>query len=295
MTNTQITYQSDTAQLSRLLLKHARDAFVDQEKIRSEAGPLNYLSDPDFEKAVRDYDQFAELLTKLGISVEFLPPANSTTLDSIYVRDNAITSNAGVVLCNMGKAQRSPEPLEQRKFYQEQQFNILPDMPEDACLEGGDVTWLKNDILAVARGYRTNQAGIDYLRDNISTAAEIIEVPLPHFRGPADVFHLMSIISPISDDIVVVYSPLMSVPFRERLLDEGYRLVEVPESEFDTLGCNILAAAPGVCIMAEGSPVTRNMLIELGVEVHEFKGQEISMKGCGGPTCLTRPLERILS
>ena len=295
MSESQITYQSDTARLSRVLLKHARDAFVSQPKISQEAADLNYLSDPDFDRAVRDYDQFAELLIKLGVTVEFLPHTDATTLDSIYVRDNAVTTDAGIVLCNMGKTQRTPEPIEQGNYYRQQAIQLLPAMPAGASLEGGDVTWLKNDILAVARGYRTNQAGVEYLRQQVTTANEIIEVPLPHFRGPTDVFHLMSIISPISDDILVVYSPLMSVPFRERLLDEGYQLVEVPESEFDTLGCNILATAPGVCVMAEGSPVIRNKLTELGVDVHEFKGQEISMKGCGGPTCLTRPLERVVS
>ena len=86
----------------------------------------------------------------------------------------------------------------------------------------------------------------------------------------------------------------MSVPFRERLLDEGYRLVEVPEQEFDTLGCNILTIAPGVCVMAEGSPLTYQALQEAGVEVHTFQGEEICVKGSGGPTCLTRPLERLL-
>ncbi len=295
MTNHQATYQSDTAKLSRVLLKHAREAFVSQQKINQEAIDLNYLSHPDFDQAVRDYDAFADLLTRLGVTVEFLPYSETTTLDSIYVRDNSITSNAGIVLCNMGKEQRAPEPAQQNVFYRAQQFSMLPEMPADACLEGGDVTWLKDNILAVARGYRTNQAGIDYLRQHISTASEIISVPLPHFRGPSDVFHLMSIISPISDDILVVYSPLMSVPFRERLQDEGYRLVEVPEQEYDTLGCNVLATAPGVCVMAEGSPETQQQLTRLGVDVHTYAASEISLKGCGGPTCLTRPLERLES
>ena len=104
----------------------------------------------------------------------------------------------------------------------------------------------------------------------------------------------MSIISPISEDILAVYSPLMSVPFRQRLLDMNYQLVEVSEQEFDTLGCNILAIAPGVCVMAEGSNLTKAALQQHGVEVHTFKGDEICVKGSGGPTCLTRPLERTL-
>ena len=117
-------------------------------------------------------------------------------------------------------------------------------------------------------------------------------VSLPHFRGPSDVFHLMSILSPLDEDLLLVYSPLMPVSFRELLIDRGYRLVEVPEEEFDSQGCNVLAVAPSVAVALEGNPETCRRMQAAGVEVHSFSGREISLKGCGGPTCLTRPLER---
>ena len=121
---------------------------------------------------------------------------------------------------------------------------------------------------------------------------EMIIVPLPHWRGPNDVFHLMSFLSPIDTDLALVYSPLMPVPFREALLSRSIELIEVPDSEFETLGCNVLAVAPRRCIMLEGNPQTRARLEKAGVEVFEFQGKEISIKGGGGPTCLTRPILR---
>nr|NIU20403.1 hypothetical protein [Actinomycetota bacterium]NIU68107.1 hypothetical protein [Actinomycetota bacterium]NIV56885.1 hypothetical protein [Actinomycetota bacterium] len=121
---------------------------------------------------------------------------------------------------------------------------------------------------------------------------EVVEVPLPHHRGPADVFHLMSMLSPLADDLLLVYSPLLPVPFRELLLDRGNRLVEVPDEEFDSMGCNVLAVAPRVAVATEGNPETRRRMEAAGVEVHTYGGREISAKGCGGPTCLTRTLER---
>ena len=289
---TAITYQSDTQPLKRVLLKHARDAFGNQSKLDEQALALNYLGIPNYDDAVRQYDAFANLLEQAGVQTEFLAADEITTLDSVYVRDNAVVSNSGVVLCNMGKAARAVETAEQAKFYATDTLSTLPSMPEGATLEGGDVVWLKNDILAVGQGYRTNAAGISYLHEHLTSAKEIITVPQPHFRGPSDVLHIMSMISPISDDLAVIYSPLMSVSFRERLMDEGYRFVEVPEHEYDTLGCNILTIEPGVVIMAEGSPDTQKALEKVGVKVHTFAGSEISVKGCGGPTCLTRPLER---
>jgi N-dimethylarginine dimethylaminohydrolase len=102
----------------------------------------------------------------------------------------------------------------------------------------------------------------------------------------------MSILSPVDKDLAVVYSPLMPIVFREELINRGYRFVEVPESEFDTMGCNVLALAPRKCLMVKGNPKTKEQLHAAGCEVIEYDGQEISYKGGGGPTCLTRPVFR---
>ena len=153
--------------------------------------------------------------------------------------------------------------------------------------------WLDERTIAVGRGYRTNAAGIEQLHALLGDSVdEVIAVALPHWRGPDDVFHLMSVISPIDRDLALVYSPLMSVPFRERLLERGMTLVEVPDDEFATMGANVLALAPRRCVMLAGNPKTRARLERAGAEVFEYDGQEISVKGGGGPTCLTRPLAR---
>jgi len=82
------------------------------------------------------------------------------------------------------------------------------------------------------------------------------------------------------------------VPFWNNLLERGFRLVEVPEEEFATMGPNVLALAPGRCLMLEGNPVTRRRLEQAGCEVLTYRGREISLKAEGGPTCLTRPVWR---
>lgn len=145
----------------------------------------------------------------------------------------------------------------------------------------------------MGRGYRTNQEGIRQLTELLGDGVEeVIEVPLPHWRGPSDVFHLMSILSPVDRDLALVYSPLLPVPFREYLLARDISLVEVPEEEFESMGCNVLAVAPRVCIMLDGNPLTRERLEAAGAQVHTYRGEEISVPGGGGPTCLTRPILR---
>lgn len=286
-----MTFQSDSGRMRRVLLKHARHAFANPERVEDQWEALNYLGRPDYEAACGESDAFAELLRGLGVDVEWMP-AQDTGMDSLYVRDASVVTDRGVILCNMGKATRRPEPAAQRGVFEALGIPILGAIQGEGRLEGGDVTWLGDSTLAVGRGYRTNDEGIAQLTELLGPDVEVVVVPLPHWRGPADVFHLMSVISPLADDLALVYSPLLPVPFRQMLVERGIVLVEVPEQEFDSMGCNVLAVAPRVAVAMEGNPETRRRMEAAGVEVHRYSGVEISAKGCGGPTCLTRPLER---
>lgn len=287
-----VTFQSDVAPLRRVLLKHARDAFVGPARVAAQWEPLHYTAAPDYAAACRESDAFASLLQRLGVEVAWMPPAD-TGMDSLYVRDAMVVCNAGAIRCSMGKGLRRREPADVEKALLALDVPVLGAIGGGGRLEGGDVVWLGPRTVAVGRGYRTNAEGIRQLRDILGSAVDdVVAVPLPHWKGPADVFHLMSVLSPVADDLALVYSPLLPVPFREELLERGVELVEVPGEEFDSMGCNVLAVAPRRVVALEGNPVTRQRLEAAGVEVHAYGGREISVKGCGGPTCLTRPLER---
>jgi N-dimethylarginine dimethylaminohydrolase len=268
-------------------------AFADPDEVARDWKALNFTAPPDVERAAREYDRFVECLRSTGAELLALPANGDTTLDSIYVRDASLITPHGVVVCRMGKAERASEPSAQRSAFESWGLPIAGTITPPGTIEGGDVLWLDERTVAVGRGYRTNDAGIAQFRDLLGRAVdELIVVPLPHWRGPADVFHLMSIISPVDDDLAVVYSPLMPVPFREMLSARGMDFVEVPEQEFESMGANVLALAPRVCLMVEGNPATQARLEAAGARVQAYAGTEISLKGGGGPTCLTRPLER---
>jgi N-dimethylarginine dimethylaminohydrolase len=287
------TAQSETGPITELVLKHARDAFRSPSAIAAEWQSLKFTGAPDYGRAVDEYERLLELLRTSGAAVHMLPQADGVGLDSIYVRDASVVCDRGLILCNMGKPQRAGEPAAQEAALRRLGQPVLGSIRHPGRLEGGDVFWLDERTLAVGRGYRTNDEGIGQLRTLVADSIdELVVVPLPHWRGPGDVFHLMSIVSPVDRDLAVVYSPLMPVPFRERLLDRGIGLVEVPDGEFDRMGANVLAIAPRRCVVVAGNPVTRGRLEKAGVEVLEYEGREISLTGGGGPTCLTRPLRR---
>lgn len=288
-----MTSQSEVGTITRLMVKHAREAFQGPEAIAAEWQALNFSAAPDFARAVDQYEGFLELLRSSGCAITMLPQAQGVGLDSIYVRDTAIVCDRGVILCSMGKSQRAGEPAALEAALRASGCTIIGAIQPPGRLEGGDVVWLDERTIAVGRGYRTNDAGIAQLRSFLGDGIDqLVTVPLPHWRGAGDVFHLMSIVSPVDRDLAVVYSPLLPVPFRERLLERGLTLVEVPGQEFESMGANVLALAPRRCVIVEGNPITRAKLETAGATVLEYAGSEISLKGGGGPTCLTRPLQR---
>jgi len=255
---------SEVGRLISVVVKHARDAFVDERTIASEWQPLNFTAAPDLGAAIDEYERFLEILRSSGAAIHQLPRTPETTLDSVYARDASIVSPKGLILCRMGKRARQSEP-----HAQEQAFRAMtPPVPvaghinAPGLLEGGDVVWLDDRTLVVGLGYRTNAEGINQLR------------------------------AIVGESVDVVYSRLLPVPFRQLLLDRGYRLIDVPDEEFDSMGCNVLALSPGRCVMVAGNPKTRAALEQTGVDVTEYVGHEISAKGAGGPTCLTRPIAR---
>jgi N-dimethylarginine dimethylaminohydrolase len=198
-----------------------------------------------------------------------------------------------MIICNMGKPARTHEPEAEKRAFETNGIKVLGEIKSPGTIEGGDVAWINEHTLAVGHTYRTNEEGISQLKSFLDPLGiELIVADLPHYKGSSDVFHLMSILSPVDQDLAVVYSPLMPIRFRNALLDRGYSLVEVPDSEFESMGCNVLALAPRECLVVEGNPHTRNELEKAGCTVLSYLGTEISVKGGGGPTCLTRPIWR---
>lgn len=274
------------------MLKRAEAAFIDEGTLETQWKPLNFLSKPDFEESIKEYRAFESLV---GASPIYLPADRSQSIDSLYCRDASIVTNYGSVLCRMGKANRAGEPEAERALFEAAGVRILGAIQPPGTLEGGDCAWIDENTIAVGHTYRTNEEGIRQLKALLEPkGVEVLVAEMPHYKGPSDVFHLMSVLSPVDKDLAVVYSPLMPIAFRNELLRRGYKFVEVPDVEFESMGCNVLAIAPRKVITVKGNPETANRLRAAGCEVFEYDGWEISVKGGGGPTCLTRPMERLI-
>ncbi|MEK4173987.1 arginine deiminase family protein [Lysinibacillus sp. FSL L8-0312] len=281
------------APLKHVIVKHPKDAFRSQAHLSDEWKTFNYLSEPNYEEALREYAEFIRILEKYVDTIDYLPANDEVGLDSLYAHDPVKFTPNGAIILKSGKKLRQSEAAVYKAFLQEKGIPIIGELTGEAVSDGGDLVWLDDRTLVVGRGYRTNDEAIHQLKEMTADMVdEFIVVQLLHDLGEAECLHLMSFISMVDRDLAVVHSRLMPVFFRQLLIERGIQLIEVPKDEYDALGCNVLALAPRVYVIPEGNKVTKQQLLDAGATVFEYKGDEITVKGTGGPTCLTCPVVR---
>jgi N-dimethylarginine dimethylaminohydrolase len=254
----------------------------------------HYTGQPDVAVAQSEHDAFVDIMRKNNIEIVFHDTDLPDLADAIFVHDPAVITDFGAVILRMGKPLRNGEEDALENTLNKSGIPTLYKLHGTATAEGGDIIWLNQNTLAVGRGFRTNDAGIRQIQEALkNTPIDIIVVDLPYDQGKDACLHLQSLISLIDTNIALVYKKLLPVSFIHYLEQNGFQLIEVPETEYATMGPNVLALAPKVCLTIEGNPLTKKLLEENGCIVHTYKGDEISHKAEGGATCLTRPLERV--
>ncbi len=247
---------------------------------------------PDPGLLAGQHEAFCALLSDLGCEV-IVAPAAPGLVDATYVRDAGLVTGQGALLFQMAKPARQAEPPLLGQALEAAGVPTAGRLTGAARADGGDFIWLDQATLLAGRSYRTNAAALAQLRELLAAEGAVLEpVDVPHDRGPGYVLHLMSFISPLADDLALVYPPLAPVALMETLAERGIGLVEVPAAEYATMACNVLPVRPGVLVMLSGNPQTRAALQARGCEVHTYDGSDISVKGDGGPTCLTAPILR---
>jgi dimethylargininase len=274
--------QSMTGELRRVLVRPPGDTKGWQA--------CGWRSEPDRRRIAQEHEAFSALLEEGGAEVVHARTPLHGNPDAIYTYDPALVSDEGALLLNPGKKIRRAEPAALEEDLERAGVPIAGRLSGTEWAEGGDLCWLDARTLLAGRGYRTSAEGISAV-ERLLPGVEVLVFDLPHWRGREEVMHLMSLLSPLADDLVVAYPPLLPVRLAQLLEERGIQVVPVPDEEFESMGTNVLALAPRAAVAVGGNPETRRRLEKAGVEVLVYEGRELS-KGDGGPTCLTRPLLR---
>ena len=286
--------QTMATPLKRVLMRRPGPSLLE-----ARAGDWHYGAGFDAARAIAQYDAFADMIDDTGAEILWLEDDGDGLADAMFTHDPSLVSDAGAILLNMGKARRSAEPALHGKVFEAAGIPILGKIEKTGQVEGGDCIWVDDATLAVGRGVRSNQAGIDQLQAMLRPLGVAVQgFDLPLWQGFDACLHLMSIMSPINDKLALVHAPLFPVAFWQMLEMRGYSLLAAPADEFEAsngLNLNVLPTSPGDVIMVDGFPETKALMESAGCAVRTFEADALCIACEGGPTCLTRPLLRAVS
>jgi dimethylargininase len=247
---------------------------------------------PDADALVRQHAAFCALLAELGAEVAVAGPLEGQ-VDSVYMHDPLLVTARGAIPLRMRKPARAREPGHAREELERLGVPVLGELPEGAYAEGGDRFWIDDELMAIGLSHRTNRAGAAAVAALAAPEGVAVETyDMAHDQGPDHVLHLQSFLSAVTERLCVIHEPLAPVRLLDDLRARGIDWIAIDRDSYDAMGCNILAVRPGVVVMVDAAPAVRRALERRGVEVHTYAGSELSLKGDGGPTCLTAPLLR---
>ena len=282
-----------TGELMSVVVCSPGNAGWNESAKRGEWRQLGFLHTPNFDLAQTQHDNLCRILHESGAEVITLPADDSATLDAVYVHDASLPTDHGIILMNPGKNNRRAEAEIHAGFYAQAGIPISGRVESPGTSEAGDIVWLDSNTLLVGHGYRTNATGIAQIRSlHAPHGVTVLSAPLPHGPGPCACLHLMSLMSMLDEQTMLVDLPWLAVETVELFRSRGFRLIEIDYAERETLACNVLSLGRRRLVAIEENTSTNYRLREAGYEVHTFLGSEICLNGSGGPTCLTRALLR---
>ncbi len=280
-------------ELQRVLVCSPKSAGWSRPELVSLWPDLGFMHVPNFEVAQVQHGAMCAQLEAAGAEIVQLGTSPALTLDAVYAHDASLPTDFGLILMNPGKPNRVPEARHQRDFCQALGIPVLGEVTPPAKAEAGDIVWIDSRTLLVGHGYRTNGAGIQQIQSMLQPhGIEVIAAPLPHGPGASACLHLMSLMSMLDDQTVLVDLPWLSVPTVQLLVERGLAFVEIDPLERETLACNVLSLGRRRLLALEENRTTNDRLGHAGFDVRTFPGSELCINGSGGPTCLTRPLLR---
>ena len=293
MTEARFNGHSMVGSLQRVLVCSPRNAGWNRPERAAGWQELGFQHAPDFAKAQAQHEMLCRELETAGAEVVELPQAQDFSLDAVYTHDASLATDFGLIVMRPGKTNRVAEGGHHGSFSETLGIPTLGKITAPGTTEAGDIVWLDAKTLLIGHGYRTNAAGIQQMRDLLSPkGVDVLSAPLPYGPGPWACLHLMSLMSLLDEQTVLVDLPWLAVETVELLRSRGFNFVEIDYSERDTLACNVLALGQKRLLAIEENRKTNDRLRQGGFDVRTFPGRDLCVNGGGGPTCLTRPLLR---
>lgn len=254
---------------------------------QSDSDTAMYLSIPDADKVLREFDGIVDKLEELGIEVSVLEGKNSTqkTPNMIYLRDVAFVYKSDIILARMKYAVREGEPAKFLNLIREQHPELLFHIKniDRGNLEGADLLVKSENEILTYTGSRTSVSALKELQ-KVYPNVKFTNIPANIAGVPQ---HLLGGIHIVDRSVLTRRIKYCSTEI------EQFNLIDFDEDEEVGRGfsLNILTVGPGEILMPKNRYITKAAFEANGIICHEVEIDETHKMG-GGLACMILPIAR---
>jgi len=257
---------------------------------------IQHLAPIDYAAIYKEFGNIIRTFEARGITVHLIDPAPISTdrnylYNMMYCRDLMFMTPAGAILSNMAGSTRRSEVLYAARALTRLGIPVLHTVSGDGRLEGADAIWVKEKLVMVGIGSRTNREAYDQIKDVLRKInVDCIAVP---YRATSTQ-HLLGTVQIVDKNTAMVRHELIDREVLKFLEDHHFIMIKIPENrEVRTRqAMNIVTMSPRTIIMANNCPETKKLYIRAGLTVAAELELTQLMNGAGGLACATGIISR---
>ena len=258
---------------------------------------------PDLGLMREQHAALMETYRSLGIEVHLFEYPE-TPRSAYGVMKRAVSAAAGFVIDGGAIIPREAAPYWRGRSRYVSQFLMSLGCPILYTVHGfgvceiGASTRMADDLIVVMLSTDCNRDGLEQVRPVLERAG--YRVWVAHSPGPLHSYHpevpgwmhADMWIAPLDVDLALIYPPWCDFETIRFLRSIGYRLIEAPREEQESVApANLITIEPRKVVMTTGAPKTRALIEAEGVEVVEVDYGEVIKYG-GSVRCTTMQLVR---
>lgn len=237
------------------------------------------------ELMVKEWQTLIDAYKENGVEVVEMEPQPELEVQT-FARDFGAMIKEGAIIGKFRHPARQKETAVYEAKLKELGIPIVARC-NAGCFEGGDFWMIDEHTLAFGLVDRTDQAGVDNLREQLQKFGyTVVGVPVA-----PEHLHLDMCFNIVAPKVCLATKSVLLFWFLRMLERRGFNIIDVPEELIAKHGCNVQALGKNKVLGIANNVSVNEKLEAAGVEVIKLPLEQI-LKAGGGPHCMTYPVQR---
>jgi N-dimethylarginine dimethylaminohydrolase len=255
-----------------------------------------HLRPIDHPALTREYAAIISAFEAQGITVSLIDPAPTDAdpwcrYNMMYCRDLFFMTPQGAIVSNMANCVRAGEPFYAARTLAALGIPVLHSVTGEGRFEGADALWLRDDLVLVGVGNRTNQDGYRQIRE-VLAGQGVACVALPSSQVTTQ--HLLGSVQIVDRELALVRHQIIAPEVVSFLEEQHFNVARIPENREirERQAMNIVTVAPRTVFMTAGCPEMKELYLQLGLAIAAELELTQLINGAGGLACATGVVSR---